>query len=381
MIKHSHKTWVEISRNAIISNTRTFQKLIGSKTQLLAVVKSNAYGHGLELVAPVMKKIGVKWFGVDSIDEALRLEAVCPGATILILGYTLTTRLEEAVQHGFRLTVFNVETIRTLGKITNRIKKPAYVHLKCETGTSRQGVLYNDLIPFVKLIGSFPTIILEGLSTHFANIEDTTNHSFAQLQLLKFQRLQGLLERHGIRVPLNHIACTAATLLFPETYCNMVRVGLGLYGLWPSKETIISAKNTKRSIELVPALSWKTCVAQIKRVPRGTSIGYGLTERVSRASKIAVIPVGYWDGFDRKLSSVGSVLINNRRAKILGRLCMNMFVVDVTDIRGVRIEDEVTLLGREGREVISAEEIALKTNTINYEVVSRINPTLPRLLI
>ncbi len=378
MLRHPYKTWVEISRQALIHNIGVFKKLIGTKTQLMAVVKSNAYGHDLEHVVPIMARSAVSWFGVDSIDEALRIDALRDEHPVLILGYTPLNRLEEAVRHGYRLTVYNSETIRALGKITKRLNRQSYVHIKCETGTGRQGISLEELVPLARLIGTFPGLILEGLSTHFANIEDTTDHSYAEAQLLKFKRMITMLENVGIRVPVKHAACSAATILFPETHFTMARVGVSLYGHWPSRETLVSANGLRRKIELKPVLTWKTCIAQIKKLPRGASVSYGLTERLSRDSRIAVLPIGYWDGFDRKLSSVGTVLVQGKRAKILGRICMNMCLADVTDIRSARLEDEVVLIGRQGREMIPAEEIAQKINTINYEVITRINPLIPR---
>lgn len=385
MSPHPHKTWIEISRQALIHNVGVFRKQLGKKTQLMAVVKANAYGHDAKLVVPFMQKSGASWLGVDSIDEALILREVSDEVPILILGYTPMARLEEAAQHGFRLTTYTTETVRALGAIAKRKKNAVRVHMKCETGTMRQGVLFPDVVSFAKLIGSFPGLILEGLSTHYANIEDTTDHSYATQQLVKFKRACHALENVGIRVPLRHASCTAAALFFPETHFNLARVGLGLYGLWPfasfstSKEGESKRGWTKDALK--PVLTWKTIVAQIKKIPRGTPVSYGLTERVNRASTVAIIPVGYYDGYDRALSSVGTVLIRGQSAKVLGRICMNMMVVDVTSIKDVHLEDEVVLIGTQGSRVVTADDMAKKVGTINYEVVTRINPIIPRILI
>ncbi len=384
MSQHPLKTWIEISRQKLASNVNAFRKLLGPQTQMLAVVKANAYGHGAKEITPVVLKSGASWLGVDSIDEALELSCqpeVKKETSILILGYTSLARLTEAVRHHFRLIVYNPETIRALGKITKQLGLSARIHLKAETGTARQGVLFEDIMDLVRLIGSYPGLILEGLSTHFANIEDTTDHSYAQMQLLKFRRISAALENIGCRVPIRHTACTAAAILFPETHFNLARIGIGLYGLWPSRETQISATAQRLKLNLQPILTWKTIIAQVKRIPRGQPVSYGLTEQVSRDSKIAILPIGYRDGYDRKLSSVGAVLIRGQSAKILGRVCMNMTVVDVTDIAGARSEDEVVLIGRQGRGVVTAEELARKIGTINYEVVTRINPLIPRQLV
>ncbi len=375
------KTWVEINKNNLLHNLEQFKKLVGDNVKIMGVVKANAYGHGLLEVAGVISD-KVDWFGVDSLSEALKLRQAAIKEPILVLGYVELRDLREAVKNNISLTVYNKETIEKLGKIP--IQNPNLspkVHIKLETGTSRQGVLESDLIDFVKFIKQYPSIQIEGLSTHYANIEDTTDSSYAMEQLATFSRVASMLEENGTTIPLKHTACSAATILFPETYFDMVRLGISMYGLWSSKETKAVAKNKGVDLSFKPVLSWKTIVAQIKNVKAGTSIGYGLTERVTRNSKIAVLPVGYWDGYDRKLSSVGNVLIHGKRCKVLGRVCMNMIVVDVTDLKKIELEDETVLLGRQGREEISADELAQKIGTISYEIITRVNPLIPRLIV
>ncbi len=375
------KTWVEISKNKLLHNLEQFRKLVGNGVKIMGVVKANAYGHGLTEVAGVISD-QVDWFGVDSLAEALKLRETGIKKPILILGYTELADLREAVKNSISLTVYNKETVEKLGKIP--IHNPNLnpnVHIKIETGTSRQGVKEGEILDFVEIIKKYPSIQIEGLSTHFANIEDTTDSSFAMEQLATFLRVASTLEKNGVAVLLKHTACSAATILFPETHFNMVRLGISMYGLWSSKETKAVAKNKNVNLNLKPVLTWKTIVAQLKTVKSGTFIGYGLTERVSRDSKIAVLPVGYWDGYDRKLSSIGNVLIRGKRCKVLGRVCMNMIIVDVTDLKKVNLEDEVVLLGRQGKEEITADELAQKVGTINYEVVTRINPLIARIII
>jgi alanine racemase len=377
------KTWVEISRKALSYNLEQFRKLVGNGVKIMGVVKANAYGHCLvEVAAAIADK--VDWFGVDSLAEALKLREIGVKKPILILGYTELADLREAVKNNISLTVYNRETIERLGKI--QVKNPNFnpkVHIKVETGTSRQGVSKKEILDFVKFIKTFSSIEIQGLSTHYANIEDTTDSSFAMEQLSVFSRVAAILkkEKEGVADPLRHTACSAATILFPETHFDMVRLGISMYGLWSSKETKAVAKNKNIDFNLKPALAWKTIVAQIKEVKSGTSIGYGLTERVSRDSKIAILPVGYYDGYDRKLSSVGNVLICGKRCKVLGRVCMNMIIVDVTDVEKIEFEDEVVLLGRQGREEITADDLAGKIGTINYEVVTRINPLIKRIAV
>ncbi|OGL72324.1 alanine racemase [Candidatus Uhrbacteria bacterium RIFCSPHIGHO2_02_FULL_57_19] len=370
------KTWVEISKTSLLHNVGEFRRILGPATKLMAVIKSNAYGHGFRETAGILAD-RTDWFGVDNVDEGIAIRKNGIRKPILILGYTPLDRLRDAIRNDLRMTVYNQQTIKALSSI--RGARPARVHIKIESGTTRQGVDGGELIKLAKLAKGSRGVEIEGISTHFANIEDTTDHGYASDQLRRFKRAADALRALGIDPRIKHTACSAAAILFPETHFNLARVGIGLYGLWPSKETRVSAQKTK--LDLQPALTWKTIIAQIKRVGRGTPISYGLTERVTRDSTVAVLPIGYWDGYDRKLSSVGSVLIRGRRAKILGRVCMNMMMADITDIPAVRLEDEAVLIGRQEREVIAAEDLASKIGTVNYEVITRINPTMPRIVI
>ena len=352
----------------------------------MAVVKANAYGHGLVEVAKIAIESGVLWLGVDSIDEAVELRKTGIDTPILILGYTLLSRLEDVVKYDLRQVVYNRETIEKLKSLASKNKETKLfnkikVHLKVETGTSRQGLEKEELLELAKFIKKHSQIEIEGAHTHYANIEDTTDHSYAQQQLQRFKQAVELLEKKGIKIPIKHTACSAAVILFPETYFSLVRVGISMYGLWSSKETFVSAQEKKREIKLEPVLTWKTKVAQIKKIKAGTPISYGLTEKTSQDSKIAVLPVGYWDGYDRKLSGIANVLIKGKRCKMLGRVCMNMIMVDVSHILDIKLEDEVVLLGAQGSEKIIVDELAQKIGTINYEVVTRINPLIPRIVV
>ncbi|HAH04489.1 MAG: Alanine racemase [Parcubacteria group bacterium GW2011_GWA2_43_17] len=370
--------WVEISRSALIHNIRQFKKIIGPRVRLLVAVKANAYGHGLVLISGLVEKNGVDFLGVNSLEEAEILRKNKVKLPLLILGYVRLNELQRLQKlSNVSLTVYNKETIRRLGLLNKTVK----VHLKLETGTARQGILPENLLDFVRYIRRRQNLVIEGLYTHYANIEDTLNHDFAFKQLSLFKQSAKLLSDHHIHIPLLHTACSAAAILYQQTYFDMVRSGISVYGLWSSNETKLVAARQRKSLTLKPVLSWKTVVAQIKPVKKGQPVGYGCSERVYRDSQIAVIPVGYWDGFDRGMGSLGNVIVRGQRAKIIGRICMNMFMADVTDIAGVEIEDEVVLIGQQGREEITANEFAQKLQTINYEVVTRINPCLPRVAV
>jgi len=235
---------------------------------------------------------------------------------------------------------------------------------------------------FAKTAAALPGIDLEGISTHFANIEDTLNHSYAESQLNTFREVLTELEANGIEIPVIHTACTAAAILFPETHFSMLRTGIGVYGLWPSRETYLSARLGDRPVpDLQPVLAWKTRVVQIKDVPQGAFVGYGCTHRTTRNTRLGILPVGYADGFDRAIGNTGYVLIRGKRAPVIGRVCMNLTMIDITDVEGIGLEEQVVLLGRDGDEEISADLMAEWAGTINYEIVSRISPFLPRKVI
>ncbi len=375
-------SWVEINRQLLINNVRRFKTHIGPVVKLAAVVKANAYGHGLLDVSRIVLEAGADWLAINSLQEAAQLRSAGIEAPLITLGYVPLAWLEQAVELGVRLTVYNYETIERLGQITQQQEKQAHLHIKVETGTNRQGVRINDLVNFARAIQKFPHLKLEGLSTHYANIEDVTEHRYAECQLSNFVQACQSLEANNIHVPIKHTACTAAAILFPKTFFNMARVGIGLYGLWPSKETKISALQAGIPLnELDPVLTWKTKIAQIKTVKSGETIGYGCTDVATQDIRLAVLPIGYYDGYDRKLSSVGYVLVRGQRAPVLGRVCMNMMMVDVTHIPQASLEDQVVLLGRQESAVISAETLASKIGTINYEVITRINPLIPRIVV
>jgi len=374
-------TWVEISKDALSNNVRQFRKLIGEKI-LCPCVKSNAYGHGLVETSRVFIEAGANWLAVNAIYEAKILRNAGITSPIYILGYVPFSSLEDVLNFDVRIVVYNKETIDSLSELANKFNKKPKVHIKIETGNNRQGVLEKDIVEFAKYVIDKGNIEIEGLSTHFANIEDTTDHSYAYKQIERFKNVISELEKVGINIPIKHCANSAATILFPETHFDMARTGIATYGMWPSTETYVSyLKQRNDGFNLIPAFTWKTKIGQIKIVPKDEYIGYGLTFKTTRDTKLAILPVGYYDGYDRGISNGGYVLINGKRAHICGRVCMNIIMVDVTDISDAKIEDEVVLIGSQGEESISAEQFGKWANTINYEVTTRVNERIPRIIV
>lgn len=372
----SSLVWVELDSKAPDYNLKELRRSADKDTLFCAVVKSNAYGHGTALMLKLLPS--ADWFAVNSIEEGQELRALGVKKPVLILGHVPIDRINEAVQADLQLTIYNKESIEALARL-NLSKKPARVHLKIDTGTGRQGVLLEEVNDFVTDLKRREGIILEGVSTHFANIEDTLNHDYAVKQLVVFKDALKIIKGQGIDPQIIHTACTAAVILFPETHFTMIRSGIGLYGLWPSRETYLSTiMGHRRAPDLRPVLTWKTKIIQIKTVPEGSNVGYGCTYKTTRETRLAVLPVGYADGYDRALGNMAYVLVKGKRAPVIGRICMNHTMIDVTDIPGVELENEAVLLGNSDHESITAETMAGWAGTINYEVVTRISPLLER---
>lgn len=369
-------SWIEVNGGRIRHNLKAFRKLLHKTTNLMVVVKGNAYGHGLKITCSAAMD-WANWFGVDSLTEALGVEQIVPKKPILILGHSNPSDANTIVEHGFRQTIYREDLAQALSQAAQNAGKSIKVHLKAETGTNRQGVASENIVAFAKKVAALPHIEIEGLYTHFANIEDTLDPSYAQIQLQRFKDVIQSLSDANIRPNQIHAAATSGLLLYPETHLTMVRLGIGAYGIWPSRETRIAARQRGRELDLLPALSWKSSIAQLKKIKENEFVGYGLAFQANRPITLSVIPVGYYEGYDRGLSNSGRALIAGKAATVIGRVAMNMMMLDVTDIEP-SIDDEVVLIGKQGDSEITAEELAEKIGTIPYEILSRINPLLER---
>ena len=374
-------TWVEISKSSLIFNIRQIRKAIGPNVKLLSVVKANAYGHGVAEVTKIIQP-QTDWFGVASLAEALKLRKLNVKKPILVLSFYELEKnaIKTAIKKNIALVVYSLNQVKTIEKVAGSLGQKANVHLKVDSGTSRLGVMPNQIPEFLKRVKKCKNLRLTGIFSHLADSEE--NVAYTKKQLAVFEQIRRLCLNY--RPPLiQHIACSAASVLYPSSRYDLVRTGIMLYGLHPSKKTN-HAPNARdyvgRHIRLKPVLTWKTKIIQIKELPPHTYVGYGLSFKTRKRTKLAVLPVGYADGYDRKLSNNGQVLIKGKRARVIGRVCMNMMMVDASGI-AAREGDEVVLLGSQKQAVVSAEELAEKIGTINYEVVTRINWELPRVVI
>jgi len=368
------RTWVELDRQAIKKNYKTFKNIISKNCILMAVVKSNAYGHGLVQFSKEVVKQGVEYLGVDSFDEALELRKAGIKVRIMVFGYVSPVFLKEASKKNVSITISNFSALEALQKLnlknTNKIK----IHIKVDTGLGRQGFLMEDLNKVLIVLKKLQNKIeIEGLYTHLAVGEDFKNKTYTMLQAERLNKWEIEFKNNGYK-PLKHICATSSTMLFPELHYDMVRIGIGMYGLWPSKETKIKME---RKYKLYPVLSWKSIITEIKYLPKDTKIGYNLTEKLKRNSLLAIIPVGYWHGYPRLLSSKGFFSIKGKKIKIIGRVSMDMIVLDVTDLK-VKVGDEVAIIGGEYGHYAEADIMAQDSDTINYEITTRINPIIKR---
>ncbi len=372
-------TWCEISQSALHHNVRTLRQIVGEQTLLAPTVKGNAYGHGLLETSRIFLHAGADWLCVNALYEARTLRQAGIKAPLYMVGYVALSHVREALALDCQLVCYNRETLEAASRAARELGKPAALHLKVETGNNRQGLPPVQALAMARDIHHNPWTSLAGVASHYANVEDTTDHNYAQLQFARFEAFCSQLTQASIPTGLRHISNSAATLLWPDRTLELVRTGIATYGMWPSKETLVAALLTGRQrVELKPALRWCTRIVQIKEVPAGEYIGYGCTYRTTHPIRLALLPVGYYDGYDRKLSNIAHVLVCGKRAPVRGRVCMNIIMVDVTDIPQAHLEGTVTLLGRDQEEVISAEQFADWAGTINYEATTRINDRIPR---
>ncbi len=377
------RTWIEIDKKAIKHNYRVFRSLISKKTKLMGVVKSNAYGHNLFEFAKELEKLGVDYLAVDSATEGINLRKDGIKIPILVLGYTLPEMIEKAVANDLEITVSSFDYFAQIKKLNS--KKPVKVHIKVDTGMHRHGFLVSETEKVINELNKLKNKIkVLGLYTHFAAAKNPAFPKETKKQIEIFNQWREAFSQAGIKV-INHTCATSGTILFPEVHLDMFRVGIGLYGLWPSREVQAYAQN---KFNLKPVLSWKTVIAEIKDIKAGESIGYDFTEKLNRKSKIAVLPIGYWHGYPRALSSIGQVLIGGHKCKIIGRICMDIMIVDVTDVkpfknsqglRSVEVGDEVTIIGVDNKEKITADDIATLLDASVYELVTRINPLIKKI--
>jgi len=359
----------EVDLGALEFNYRQIQKRIPEGVKLLAVVKADAYGHGAIPVSLKLEKLGVEYLGVAIPEEGVELRRGGVKAPILVLGGIFGREVDQIFR--FRLTpvIFRKDSLKLLSQEAERRRRKVKVHLKVDTGMGRLGVPLSDWHDFLKEVKRFPKIEIEGILSHFSMLD--AEKDLTQNQWGAFQRAVTIAQEMGISCQYLHMASSATLTAFPGYSAKLVRPGIMLYGSYPSPKF-------QSLIPLKPVMTLKTRIHFLKSVPPGTRISYGGTFKTKRESLIATLPIGYADGYSHHLSNHGEVLIHGKRAPVVGKVCMDFIMVDVTDIPRVSVGDEVILMGRQGREQITAEEIAEKINSISYEVLCLIGKRVPR---
>ncbi len=369
MDKHYRPTWSEINLGAVRQNLACIRELITDGVDIMAVVKANAYGHGLSRISQVLVKGGVDYLGVATVDEALKLRSSGIKTPILVLGSVLEEEAKAASRADITLTLCNDDLLEILSKLAKRSKIRPRVHVKIDTGMGRIGVWHEEAVPFIKEAASRKGIELEGIYTHFSSAG--RDELVTRMQIRDFEKVLDGTEKAGIKVKYRHAANSIATVDWEKAHLNLVRPGILIYGVYP-KESF------RRYFKLRPVMNLKTKIVHLKEAPPGRSISYGRTYITQRHTRIATIPIGYADGYGRILSNKAEALVRGQYVRVVGMVTMDQTLLDVGNIKGVRVGDEVVLVGRQGEAEILIEKIAKLAGTIPYEILSSVTDRVPR---
>lgn len=374
LLSNIRPTYIVVEMDNIVHNLGVLMKTTAKHAKTMAVVKADAYGHGIAEVSKACLEKGADCLAVAILEEGIFLRENGVKAPILILGATFPERARDVVNYDLIQGVSAIETVEALASAARETRKLARIHVKVETGMNRLGAVPGEELTMLAeaLKKNRDFLSVEGVFSHFAQA-DAADKSYADAQFAQFLKGVEDLEKAGFNKLVRHIANSAAIIDLPDTHLDMVRQGISLYGYYPSAEV-------RQGIDLRPAMSWITHVAHIKRIAAGSPIGYGCTHVTERESVIATLPVGYADGYPRLLSNRGKVIIRGQKAPIVGRVCMDQLMVDVTDVAAAAIGDQVVLLGRQGSEKITADELAGLTGTISYEILTGIGSRVPRVI-
>ena len=366
-------TWVDIDMQAARHNFQTVRQLVGEQVKICAIVKANGYGHGSIELSKLYVAEGVDFLAVATIDGALKLRNAGIEVPILVLGWTPTEAYQAAVENDVRLTMYDLQEIKKLNEAAASKGKKALVHLKIDTGMTRLGFMATEEnLEQIAQALALPNIEIEGIFSHFSKADEKSkDYAYKQLAIFK-DFVARLEEKTGYHIPIKHMANSAAIIDLPEAHLDMVRPGIVLCGLQPSSEMLNTA-------DLQPVLSWKAKVSRVQQVPAGTLIGYGGTYQAEKTMTVATIPVGYADGYNRLLSNKGYVLYQGKKLPIVGRVCMDQFMVDASSAANLQAGDEVILIGSQGEQSLTVTEMAEMLQTIDHEIICAIAARVPRI--
>lgn len=375
---------IGLSRRALRSNLRYIRDTIGREVRLTSVIKGNAYGHGIDQMVAMARREGVDHFAVFDSLEALRVRRCAGrGVGVMVMGMIAPEELDWATAEDVEIYVYDLDRLDAAAAAARRTGRPARVHLEVETGLNRTGLEEDELEgAAARIRDAGDQVVVEGLCTHFAGAESITNYARIQHQIGVFHQRHRQLDALGVRPRFRHAAASAATLAYPETRYDMVRVGILQYGFWPSEETRIHhLQATGGDLGQDPlrrVISWKTRVMELKSVPTGEFVGYGTTFIAPRPTLVATVPVGYSHGYARSLSNQGQALVRGRRVGVVGIVNMNVTMLDVTSVPGIEVGDEVVLIGHQRRMSIPVSSFSELSNQLNYELLTRLPGDIPR---
>ncbi len=376
---------IEISRSALQKNINFLRDIHDEGVRISSVVKANAYGHGIDQFVPIAEECGIDHFSVFSMDEALKVKnALKNHADIMVMGWVHPADLEWAVANGIEFYAFELKTLESAVSASKKTGKKALVHLEVETGMNRTGLTNYEQKQAVKIIKKYPEYFhIRGLCTHYAGAESVSNYVRVQNQYKNFNRTYKWMARRGIIPDLLHTACSAASIVYPKTHMDMVRIGILQYGFWPGPESYIYYTHGKRekTDPLKRVISWKSRVMSTKDVREGEFISYGTTYLAKTDMRVAIIPTGYSHGYSRSLSNQGRVLIKGSRVGVVGMVNMNMLIADITGIDGVEIGDEVVFIGKQEDKEISVASFVEFSDQLNYEMLARLPHNIPRVVV
>ncbi|MFW5707595.1 MAG: alanine racemase [Bacteroidota bacterium] len=382
MFQTSH---IEISKSAYKKNIRYLRKIVGEKVKISSVIKGNAYGHGVENIVPMAESFKLDHFSVFSAWEALEVCRVkSPKSQVMIMGLVDDDQLEWAIENDVEYFVFDADRLDKSFAIASKMKKRARLHIEVETGFNRTGFDYHNLPQLIKkLKDNRDYFYFEGLCTHYAGAESIANYVRVRDQIAMYRNFYRYFQRHNVLPCRRHTACSAAVLTYPTTIMDMVRVGIAQYGFWPSPETEMFRfkKDPTNTNPLKRLITWKSRVMVVKEVQAGEYIGYGTSFLANKKLKIAIVPVGYSNGFSRSFSNIGRVLIHGKRVPVIGTVTMNTMTVNVTDIPSVERGDEVVIIGKQKRLDISVASFSELSNQINYQTLTRLPANIPRMVV
>jgi len=379
---------IEISKSALQNNYNFLRKLIRKKVVLSSVVKGNAYGHGLENFIPLAESCGINHFSVFSADEAFSVQKLKKeDSQIMIMGMIGNEELEWAIQTGVEVYIFDLERLQAGLSIAQKAQMPIKIHLEMETGMNRLGIAKKDIPRMFELLKKYENcFVLEGICTHYAGAESIANYVRVKQQIINYKKIVKRFKRkdNPAFIPKKyHTACSAATIAYPQTQMDMVRIGILQYGFFPTQETLIQylKDNKTHQDPLKRVLSWKSKIMTIKDVEAGEFIGYGTSFLASQNMKIAIVPVGYAHGYSRSLSNMGRVLIRGERMAVVGVVNMNLMIIDLEKMNSAEIGDEVILIGKQGNQEISVASFGEMSNQLNYELLTRLPTAIPRKIV